>query len=94
MISNYRRTPRWLTGIILKRCAPLTYQVKTDSSLIWRHYVDQLRAATPDTSNNATNAEGLIDVSLIVRDPTTSNDLVSASAPSVPNQFFADRYPV
>ena len=56
--------------------------------------MDQLHAATPDTSNNTANAEGLIDVSLIVRDPTTSNDLVSASVPSVPDQFFADRYPV
>ena len=89
MIRNYQGTPKWLTGIILKRCAPLTYQVKTDSGLIWRCHVDQLRAASPDTSNNATNAKGLIDVSPIVRDPTASNDSVSASAPSVPNQSFA-----
>ena len=94
MIRNYRGTPKWLTGIVLKRCAPLTYQVKTDSGVIWRRHVNQLRAASPDTSNNAANAKSLIDVSPIVRDRTTSNDSVSASAPSVPNQSFADRYPV
>ena len=58
--------------------------------------MDQLRAASPDTSNNAANTctEDLNDVSPIVRDRTTSNDSVSASAPSVPNQSFANRYPV
>ena len=94
MIRNYRGTPKWLTGIVLERCAPLTYQVKTDSGLIWRRHVDQLRAASPDTSNNPVNAEGLIDVPPIVRDHTTSSDLISASAPSASNQSFADRYPV
>ena len=80
----------WFTCAILKRCAPLTYQVKTDSGLIWRRHVSQLRAESPDTSND----ESLINVSPIVRDHTTSNDLVTSSAPSVPNQSFADRYPV
>ena len=52
--------------------------------------MDQLHAVSPDTSNNATNAdsEGLIDVSLKVRDPTTFNDSVSASAPSVPKPIY------
>ena len=78
MIRNYRGTPKWLT----------------DSGLIWRRHVDQLRAASPDTSNNSVNAEGLIDVPPIVRDHTTSSDLISASAPSASNQSFADRCPV
>ena len=47
MTRNYRGTLKWLTGIILKICVPLTYQVKKDSALIWRRYVDQLRAASP-----------------------------------------------
>ena len=86
MIRKYQGLPKWLTSIILKRWASLTYQVKTDPGIIWKCHVDQLHAVSPDTSNNATNAdsEGLIDVSPIVRDPTTS---VSASAPSVPNLY-------
>ena len=54
----------WFTCVILKRCAPLTYQVKTDSGFIWRRQVNQLRAESPDTSNDeksnrcVTNSEG------------------------------------
>ena len=59
MTRNYRGTLKWLTGIILKICVPLTYQVKKDSALIWRRYVDQLHAASPDTSNKSANAESL-----------------------------------
>ena len=60
MIRNYRGTPKWLTGIILKRCAPLTYQVKTDSGLIWRRHVDQLRAASPGIPSNSKNTEACL----------------------------------
>ena len=53
--------------------------------------MDQLCAASPDTLNNSINAEGLINVSPIVRNYSTSNDLVFASAPTVSSQSFADR---
>ena len=94
MIRNYRGTPKWLTGIILKRCAPLTYQVKTDSGLIWRRHVDQLRAASPGIPSNSKNTESLFDVPPVVRDSSNPDDLVSAPAPPVSNPTFADRYPV
>ena len=94
MIRNYRGTPKWLTGAILKRCAPLTYQVKTDSGLIWRCHVDQLHAASPGIPSNLKSTEGLFDVPPVVRDSSNSDDLVSAPAPPVSNPTFADRYPV
>ena len=90
MIRNYRGIPKWLTGLILKRCAPLTYQVKTDSGLIWRRHVDQL----PGIPSNSKNTECLFDVPPVVRDSSNPDDLVSAPAPPVSNPTFADRYPV
>ena len=94
MIRNYRGKPKWFTGIVLKRCAPLTYQVKTDSGLIWRCHVDQLRAASPGISNNSKSTEALIDVPPIVRDSTDTDSLVPATVPSTSHSTFVDRYPV
>ena len=87
---NYHGNPKWLTGIILTRCAPLNYQVKTDSGLIWRRHIDQLHAGG---TNNPKNTEGLIDVPPIVRDHTDMDNLVPNSVHPA-NSTFADRYPV
>ena len=94
MIRNYRGKPKWFTGIIHKRCAPLTYQVKTDSGLIWRCHVGQLCAASPGISNNSKSTEGLTDMPPIVRDSTDTDSLVPAPVPSTSHSTFADRYPV
>ena len=77
MIRNYRGDPKWLTGIILTRCAPR--EVKTDLGLIWRLHIDQLCAASPGSTNSPKNTEGLIDVSPIVKDHTDMDNLVPNS---------------
>jgi len=97
MVRNYQGNPKWLTGTIFAKCAPLTYQVKTDSGLIWRCHVDQLHAASPGTTNNCENIESLIDVSSdvppIERESFNPNNSVQDSTPFMQSTF-ADRYPV
>jgi len=93
MIRNYQGNPKWLTGTILAKCTPLTYQVKTDSGHIWRHHIDQLRAASPGTTNNCENIESLIDAPPIERESSNLNNSVQDST-HFTQSTFADRYPV
>ena len=65
MIRNYRGRPKWFTGTILKKCAPLSYQVKTHSGLIWRRHVDQLHTVSPSISSNCDDNDALIDVPIL-----------------------------
>ena len=73
MIRNYQGNPKWLTGVILKRSAPLTYQVQTHSGFIWKRNIDQLRAtSTSIIPNCQDNTNDVIDIPLPRRETSSS----------------------
>ena len=92
MIRNYRGNPKWLTGVILKRSALLTYQVKTHSGFIWKIHVDQLCATStsiiPNCQNNTNN---VIDIPLLRKETSSS---ATADTPPQSTMTFAYCYPV
>ena len=92
MIRNYRGNPKWLTGVILQRSAPLTYLVKTQSGLIWKSHIDQLRTTSISVVPNChDNTSDIIDIPLPRRETSSfaTTDTLSQST-----MTFADRYPV
>lgn len=89
MIRNYRGKPKWFTGTILEKCAPVSYRVKTHSGLIWRRHVDKLRAVSPSITSNCDNNEALTDVPVLGGNQNNSADLVPDSGP-LTHSTFAD----
>ena len=42
MVRNYRESIKWMTGIILQNCGPLSYLVKSEGQ-IWHRHIDHIQ---------------------------------------------------
>ena len=49
-VGNYRRNENWVSGIVVSRTGPVSYQVETTPGAIWRRHIEQLRDASSTIS--------------------------------------------
>ncbi|KAM7312980.1 uncharacterized protein ISCGN_002903 [Ixodes scapularis] len=67
LVRNYRSSPRWLRGTVLKKNGPVSYQVQVTTprgKFIWRRHLDQLLSQTRPTAtpvpSDTDDAEGFL----------------------------------
>ncbi|KAM7280978.1 uncharacterized protein ISCGN_006089, partial [Ixodes scapularis] len=67
LVRNYRSSPRWLLGTVLKKTGPASYQVQVTTprgKFIWRRHLDQLLSQTRPTAtpvpSDTDDAEGFL----------------------------------
>ncbi len=90
-VRNYRGEKRWISGIILKRNGPLSYELQVADGLIWRRHADQLRHRT-ETAKISTSSEtktGTSNVESEISEPdlietTVDNSTINRDTNNVP----------
>ena len=43
MVRNYRDGTKWMAGVVLQSCGPLSYLVETEGGQIWHRHIDHIR---------------------------------------------------
>ena len=46
-----------MPGVVIERKGPLSYTVQTESGMLWRRHIDQLRKLSKSTANSAVSSE-------------------------------------
>ena len=80
---NYQGTKKWIPVKVTKITGPVSYQVETESGIVLRRHVDQLRIRHPP-DNPISATESVDDCWLLPR--VESNDSNPSSSPSVPSE--------
>ena len=57
MARNYRDGDKWVPGVVIERKGPLSYTIQTESGMLWRRHIDQLRKLSTSTANSAVSSE-------------------------------------
>ena len=96
MVRNYRDGTKWMAGVILQSCGPLSYLVKTEGGQIWRRYIDHIR--DNQLENTTTSSECFIpDDSYNIRIPNanTGQESIGIQSPTtnLSNNVHSRRYP-
>ena len=56
MAWNFRPGPDWVQATVMKRLAPLTYEVKLEGGQLWTRHIDHLRQFQGQGSTGATGS--------------------------------------
>ena len=64
MVQNYRDGTKWMAGVVLQSCGPLSYLVKTGGGQIWRRHIDHIR--DNQLENATTSSECVIPDDAII----------------------------
>lgn len=92
LVRNYRGSPKWVRGTVLKKTGPVSYKVLVSTprgKFIWRRHLDQLLCNTSPKvtpgSSDVDNVEGfLLFPPNQTGDQPASEELVPLQPPEVP----------
>ena len=57
MARNFHDGDKWVPGMVIERKGPLSYTIQTESGMLWRRHIDQLRKLATSTANSADSPE-------------------------------------
>ena len=96
MTRNYRDGDKWVPGVVIERKGPLSYTIQTESGMLWRRHIDQLRELATSTANSAVSPEESTSPYEIVG-PSRTSDLEhepeADAPPEEPEEFLPDEPP-
>ncbi|XP_041353242.1 uncharacterized protein K02A2.6-like isoform X1 [Gigantopelta aegis] len=59
-VRNYREGSKWVTGSVVAKTGPVSYQVAISPNMIWKRHVDQLVTRSPSDSVDVVHSRGVV----------------------------------